>query len=161
MDGAGTTTTLGAHAHRMTSPRLADVPVTTPRALRRRWAAVLEPPSSDARSFWLMWLHADGTALPLVVPVDELPREPAPDTVARLVEMAALLRDEHTAGTGHVAAALCRPGHATCTANDRRWADALGRAAAAAGLTDWSLHLAAGGEVVPLVAPPWPAGDER
>jgi hypothetical protein len=144
----------------MTSPRLADLPVTTPRALRHRWAEVLDPPSAGTRSLWLMWLRADGTALPLVVPIDQLPRDADPDTLARLVEVAAGLRDEHTGGAGHVAAALCRPGHATCTATDRGWADELGRAATAAGLTDWSLHLAAGGEVVPLVAPPWPAGDE-
>jgi hypothetical protein len=145
----------------MTSPRPAAVPVTTPRALRRRWADVLEPPSAGTRSLCLMWLHADGTALPLVVPVDHVPREAGPDTLARLVEVGVRLRDEHTGRTGHVAAALSRPGHATCTPNDRRWADELGPAAAAGGLTDWSLHLAAGGEVVPLVAPPWPAGEER
>jgi hypothetical protein len=105
----------------MPPPRLADVPVTTPRALRRRWVDVLEPTSSDARSLWLMWRHADGRALPLVVPVDELPREADPDAAARLVEVAARLRDEYAAGNGHVAAALRRPGPATCTANDRRW----------------------------------------
>jgi hypothetical protein len=145
----------------MTSSRLADVPVTTPAALRRRWADVLEPPFFRARSVWLMWLHADGTALPLVVPIDELPRQTDADTVARLVDLAVSVRGAQAAGIGHVAAALCRPGHATSTANDREWAEALGRATAAAGLTDWSLHLAAGGEVVPLVAPPWPAGPGR
>jgi hypothetical protein len=105
-----------------------------------------------------MWLRADGTALPLVVPIDDLPRPFDRDTADGLVDVAGAFRDEHTAGIGHVAMALCRPGHATCSALDRQWADGLARAATAAALPDWSLHLAAGGAVVPLVAPPWPAG---
>ncbi|SDY49388.1 hypothetical protein SAMN05661080_03642 [Modestobacter sp. DSM 44400] len=102
-----------------------------------------------------MWLGADGTSLPLLVPIDDLPRPFDRGTADGLVGMAGAVRDEHTAGIGHVAMALCRPGHATCTAADRGWADGL--AAAAAGLVDWSLHLAAGGAVVPLAAPPWPS----
>ena len=144
----------------MTSPRLADVPVTTAGALRHRWAQLLEPPYFGARSLRLLWLHADGTALPLVVPIDDLPRPFARDTADGLIGLAGALREAGTAGTGHVAMALCRPGHATCTALDRQWADGLGHAAAAVGLADWSLHLAAGGMVVPLVDPPWPEGVE-
>jgi hypothetical protein len=145
----------------MPPPPRADVPVTTPSALRRRWTDLLEPPVFGARSLWLMWLQADGTALPLMVPIDELPRRPDADTTDRIMDLAGTVHDEGTAGGGHVAAALCRPGHATCTEADQQWAEALGRSATRSGLTDWSLHLAAGGDVLPLVPPPWPAEPDR
>ncbi len=140
----------------MTTPRLADVPVTTPHALRQRWATVLDPPVFATRSLWVMWLRTSGAALPTVVPVDDVPRRPDAPATRNLAELAATVCTEATGGEGHVAFALCRPGHAACTGSDQEWADQLGDALSRAGLKSWSLHLAAGGDVVPLVAPPWP-----
>lgn len=145
----------------MPTPRLTDVPVTTPQALCRRWAALLEPPVFAARSLWIMWLHEDGSTLPLVVPVDDLPPQFDEGDARGVLELATMVRDEQAGGTGHVAFALCRPGHATCTPGDQEWSDGLSRAASGAGLDSWSLHLAAGGTVVPLVAPPWPSDEPR
>lgn len=141
----------------MSTPRLTDAPVATPRALRRRWADVLEPPFFSSRSLWVMWLQADGTAVPLVAPIDDLPRRLDAVVARGVLDLATTVRTEQTTDAGHVAFALCRPGHATCTGSDQEWADGLARAAERTGLADWSLHLAAGGAVVPLVAPPWPS----
>jgi hypothetical protein len=140
----------------MPTPPLADVPVTTQRALRDRWADVLAPPVFGARSLWIMWLRPDGSALPTLVPIDELPRRFDTGAARGLVELAATISDDHSSGEGHVAFALCRPGHPVSTANDQGWAAGLHRAADRAGLRSWSLHLAAGGGVVSLVQPPWP-----
>jgi hypothetical protein len=54
---------------------------------------------------------------------------------------------------GHLALALCRPGPAETTEDDDEWVEALHL-----GLDDqidgtWSLHVAAGGQVSPLVEP--------
>ncbi len=160
MDGDGPTAAGPGQPGAMTTPHLADVPVTTQLELRRRWAAVLEPPVFAARSMWVMWLRPDGSTLPTLVPVDELPRRPDPRTTDQLVDVARTVGDEHAGAGGHVALALCRPGHPICTASDQAWADDLERATRAVGLGSWSLHLAAGGEVLPLVAPPWPPGGE-
>jgi len=159
VDDDGRTVAVPGQPDAMTTPHLADVPVTTQRELRRRWAAVLEPPVFAARSMWIMWLRADGSTLPTLVPIDELPREPDARTTTGLVDLAGTVADEHTDGIGHVAFALCRSGQPTCSGNDQAWADGLQRAAGEAGLSSWSLHLAAGGAVLPLVAPPWPRGD--
>jgi hypothetical protein len=148
---------MGTPTARRSADTLLAEPVTTSRDLHQRWREVLEPPVFAARSLWLMWLHADGRALPLIVPVDELPRRFDAVAARGLVELATTIRDEQTTSSGHVALALCRPGQATVTGSDREWADGLGRAAADGGLDSWSLHLAAGGFVAPLVAPPWPA----
>jgi hypothetical protein len=142
----------------MTTPPLAGAPVTTRRGLRRHWAAVLEPPVFAARSMWIMWLRADGSTLPTLVPIDELPRQFDAVATSGLVELALTISEEHGGGQGHVAFALCRPGHPICTGGDQEWADGLQRAATRAGLHSWSLHLAAGGAVVPVVHPPWPRG---
>ena len=144
----------------MTTPPLADVPVTTRRALRQRWADVLAPPCFSARSLWLMWLRPDGSALPTLVPIDELSHRFDAAAARGVVELAATVSEEHSGGNGHVAFALCRPGHPASTAGDQEWAAGLHRAAARAGLGSWSLHLAAGGAVVALVDPPWPQGSE-
>jgi hypothetical protein len=145
----------------MTTPRLTDVPVTTPEELCRRWAAVLAPPVFTARSLWIMWLNEDGSTLPLIVPVDDLPPRFGERDARGVLELATVVRDEQTGGSGHVAFALCRPGHATCTPGDQELSDGLARGATGVGLSSWSLHLAAGGTVVPLVAPPWPRDEQR
>jgi hypothetical protein len=149
---------MGSPTSRRSAAVLVAEPVATARELHERWGEVLEPPVFAARSLWLMWLDADGRGLPLIVPIDELPRRFDAVAARGLVQLATTIRDEQTAGGGHVALALCRPGHATVTSSDREWADGLGRAAADGDLGSWSLHLAAGGTVVPVVEPPWPAG---
>jgi hypothetical protein len=148
---------MGSPTARRSADTLVAEPVTTARQLHQRWSELLEPPVFGARSLWLMWLHADGRGLPLIVPIDELPRRFDAVAARGLVQLATTIRDEQTDGGGHVALALCRPGHATVTGSDRAWADGLGRAAVDGDLGSWSLHLAAGGAVLAVIEPPWPA----
>ena len=141
----------------MTTPPLAQVPVRSAAELTRRWADLLDPPVFAARSLWLMWLAPDGRSLPLVVPVDDLPAAPDPLTLRGLVDFHETLTED--LDLAHLAMALCRPGHATITADDDEWAEGLHAVLDDAIESTWSLHLAAGGRIVPVVEPPagrWP-----
>jgi hypothetical protein len=142
----------------MTTPPLAQVPVRSAAELTQRWADLLDPPVFAARSLWLSWLYEDGTTLPVVMPVDDVPRAPDLPTLRGLVHLHEAVT-EHSPDLAHVAMALCRPGHTTITADDDEWAEGLHAVLDDAIEGSWSLHLAAGGRVVPLVEPParrWP-----
>src|SRR3712207_5405395 len=140
-----------------TTPPLASFPIRSADELPRRWTALLDPPVFGSRNLWLCWLGGDGCMLPVVVPVDDLPRTPEPALLMGLRQVHDSIVEEHLDGDGHFAMALCRPGRPEITEDDDEWAEAL-RSALDDGQIDgsWSLHLAAGGEVVPLVpAPSW------
>ena len=137
----------------MTTPSLAQVPVRSAAELTRRWADLLDPPVFAARSLWVPWLYEDGTALPGVVPVDDVHRVPDLPTLRGLVHLHEAVA-EHSPDTTHLAMALCRPGHAVVTAEDDEWAEGLYTVLDDAIGSSWSLHLAAGGQVVPIVEPP-------
>ena len=61
---------------------------------------------------------------------------------------------EHSPDTTRLGMALCRPGHAVVTGEDDEWAEGLHAVLDDATESSWSLHLAAGGWVVPIVEPP-------
>jgi hypothetical protein len=138
----------------MTTPSLAQVPVRSAAELTRRWATVLEPPVFADRSAWLMWLAPDGRALPLVVPVDDLPAVPGSAALTGLRTLHEAVVEGSPIGRAHLAVALCRPGHAVVTASDDAWLEALRATFDPLPDGTWSLHLAAGGRVVPLVDAP-------
>jgi hypothetical protein len=131
------------------------IPVRTPAELTQRWADLLEPPVFGARSLWLAWVGADGLMPPLVMPIDELPVAPDRPAVDGLVQLHGAVVEQIGPG-GHLALALCRPGIPRPTESDERWADMLRSTLTARLEETWSLHLAADGEVSPLVDPPWP-----
>jgi hypothetical protein len=137
----------------MTRPQLADVPVHSAEELTARITVLVDPPVFGARSLWLLWLDPDGLQLPLVVPIDDVPLALDP----RLPEGLLTLHDGALDGASgfHLAMVLCRPGRPTPTGDDHEWAEQLRRAFDGELDGTWSLHLAAGGSVTPLVeAPP-------
>jgi hypothetical protein len=143
----------------MTKPPLADVSVRSASDLTSRWATLLDPPIFGACSLWLMWLGADGLVLPIVVPIDDLPPLPDGGLTAGLLQVHAGVVADHLGGEGHLALALCRPGRPQASQDDERWAARLHAALDDELQGTWSLHLAAGGRVSQLVAPPsriWP-----
>ena len=133
----------------MTKPPLADVPVRTAEELTRRWETLLDPPVFSARSLWLTWLD-DGLMLPVVIPVDDIPAVPDRPMLANLAHVCESLVESHVSGAAHVALALCRPGRPIVAKDDEAWERRLREAFEEASGT-WSLHLAAGGRVVPMV----------
>ena len=137
-----------------TTPALADVPVRSAQALTRRWVELLQPPIFDARSLWLAWFDAEGRQSPLLVPIDKLPVTPDPSMFDGLRVLNETVVEAQLGDDAHLAMALCRPGKAVVSDSDDEWVDALGEVFD--GLVDqtWSLHLAAGGRVEPLVEAP-------
>jgi len=134
----------------MTAIPLPEVPVRTAAELTERWARLLSPPVFRRRELWLAWLDDDGLMLPVVVPVDDVPLVPDLPMLDGLKQVNAGVLDDHLDGRGTLAMALCRPGVPAVRDDDRVWADTLGAALDGR----WSLHLAAGGIVTPLVEPP-------
>ena|SRR5688500_6040362 len=133
----------------MTNPPLADVPVRTTEELTQRWERLLEPPVFSARSLWLTWLD-DGLLLPVVIPVDNIPAAPDRALLANVARVSESISESHCIGPAHVAIALCRPGRVKVAKDDQAWERGLRWAFEAIDGT-WSLHLAAGGTVVPMV----------
>ena len=138
-----------------TTPPLPSVPIRTAQELTDRWTALLDPPVFGARSLWLAWIGDDGLMLPVVVPIDDLPELPDAALLMGLRQVHDGITEAHLDGEGHLAMALCRPGRPEITASDDEWAEAF-RSMLDDRQIDgtWSLHLAAGGRVVPLVALP-------
>jgi hypothetical protein len=138
-----------------TTPPLADVPIRSADDLTARWTTLLNPPVFGRRSLWLTWVGTDGRMLPVVVPVDDIPLIPEPAMLMGLRQVHDSILEEQLGGEGHLAMALCRPGRPEITGDDDEWAEAL-RSALDDGQIDgtWSLHVAAGGQVITLVKAP-------
>jgi hypothetical protein len=135
----------------MTTPPLADVRIRTSEELTAHWIALLDPPTFGARSLWLTWLEDDGRPLPVIIPVDDLPRLPDNGMLFGLLAVHDAIAEEHLGGGGHLAMALSRPGRPDVTDDDDAWVDALSEVLDDQIDGTWSLHLAAGGNVRPLV----------
>lgn len=137
----------------MTKPKIAETPVRTAEELTRRWQQLLDPPTFGARSLWLTWYDGDGRQQPLIVPIDDIPLAPRRDMAAGVSALHDTVAD-HLDGLGHLAMALCRPGDATVSDSDDEWVAFLSEVFDDLIEETWSLHLAAGGRVEPLVEPP-------
>jgi hypothetical protein len=138
----------------MTTSSLAEVPIRSAAELTERWATVLAPPVFGARSLWLLWLDADGRMLPVVVPVDDVDRRPDAALVAGLLEVHGGVAKQFLDGSAHLAMALCRPGAPEVTEDDAAWVAELPVMFGAEVDGTWSLHLAAGGQVIELIGRP-------
>jgi hypothetical protein len=137
----------------MPSPELLQTPVRSAVELTARWADMLEPPVFGARQLWLAWVGDDGLMLPIVTPIDDIPLRPEPDLLPGLRSLHEAVAGSQ-AGRMHLALALCRPGRPAVLPDDAAWAEALREEVGAHVDGTWSLHLAAGGSVLPIVNPP-------
>lgn len=138
----------------MTKPPVIDVPIRSAQELTAHWTALLDPPIFGARSLWLMWLQDDGRPLPVIIPVDDIPRVPDHAMLGGLLSVHEGISEEHLDGGGHLAMALCRPGRPEITEDDDCWLEALAEVLDDAVDGNWSLHLAAAGRVSALVGLP-------
>src|SRR5439155_4322552 len=72
----------------MTTRPHPSTPVSSDVELTERWRALLQldgPPVR--RSLFLAWLRTDGTTVPLLIPVEDLPLEPDRAALANLVQL--------------------------------------------------------------------------
>lgn len=101
----------------------------------------------ERRSLWLMLVAPDGTPVPRVLEIDDLPELPDDLLLDRLTEMCEHLLDED--GT-RIAFLLSRPGRDGISAGDRRWGRALVAATRRAGMDVLPMHRANDAGVLPL-----------
>jgi hypothetical protein len=136
----------------MTKPPLPAVPVRTAEELTERWEQLLDPPVFSRRSLWLTVLDG-GLMTPIVIPVDDVPAAPDRSFLTNLAAVSETIVESQCTRRPHVALALCRPGRVRVTHDDEAWERGIAEAFGTSSGT-WSLHLAAGGTVVPMVDMP-------
>jgi hypothetical protein len=138
----------------VTTTPLPEIPVRSADELTQRWWTLLAPPVFSIRSLWLAWFDAEGLMTPVVIPIDELPLLPDSVVVPGVLRLNDTVVESTGCAEGHLALALCRPGTPMITAGDDEWAESLRDHLDAQLEGTWSLHLAAGGIITELVAPP-------
>ena len=103
------------------------------------WQNMMGSCGFGIRSLWHVFVAEDGSMLPTVVPIEELPVEPDVAVLRNLAHaFNTVAVDEHGAT---VAALLSRPGPQQMSATDRRWARAV-RESYGPRLSPWPMHLA-------------------
>jgi hypothetical protein len=118
----------------------ADALVTDTDVLRRI-DRLLDRDSRQERSVWLLFLTSDGTQLPVVVPIDDVPERPDPELVGNLCHMVADVLSD-AAPEGSAVITLTRPGSETVDDTDRYWFRTLHGAAREQGVPVRMLCLA-------------------
>ena len=102
----------------------------------------------------MTWIDHDGLMLSMVMPVDDLPLLPDPELLEGLRRVHVGVAQRQLPLGGRLALALCRPGRPQITKNDEVWAQALREAFDGVPIAPYpTLHLAAGGSVIPMEAP--------
>ncbi|MGY1746737.1 hypothetical protein [Blastococcus sp. SYSU D00695] len=138
-----------------------DVRTTSDRELTERWRALLQldgPPSR--RSLWLTWLRPDGTMVPLLMPIDDVPIEPDREVLAHLAVAHETVADGEDVDPGelHLAMLLERPGPAGLSPDDHAWSSAVEAVLRDRAGLDCSLHVGNGRTAVCVVPRrAWPA----
>jgi hypothetical protein len=110
-------------------PDDAPAPLSTDEEILARIGLILDADARQQRSLVVQFLDAQDRELPVVVPVDGIPRQPDGPTVTNLCWIISQVLDEHAPG-GSVVLTLTRPGSDEIGSEDRGWRDAIASAAA-------------------------------
>lgn len=118
--------------------------IRTEADLTALWRDMMGPGGFGTRSLWHVFFDAGGQLAPHIVPIDDIPAEPDDQFLTNL----AMVMRESTCGSTitSLAVLLSRPGSATMTASDRRWAREL-RSTFGPTLCPWPIHLATRNQV--------------
>ena len=137
------------------------VPVTSDVELTDRWHALLQldgPPSR--RTLFLAWFRRDGTMVPLLMPVEDVPLEADRAMLGNLEA----LHDEVARNEDvdpdelHLAMLLERRGPAGLSPDDHAWCSAVEAVLRDRAGVDCSLHVGNGRTAVPVLSrQQWPA----
>jgi hypothetical protein len=106
-------------------------PISTDADVLDRVDRLIDTDARRDRSLWLFFLTADAVQLPVVVPVDDLPISPDPDTAESICRLIAHVLSD-TAPGGSAVVTLVPGNGLSVTAADQRWLLALRSAAAKA-----------------------------
>ena len=147
----------------MTTPPLPTVPVTSSDELTDRWLGLLALGGQPVRrSLFLTWLRADGTMVPLCIPVEDLDREPDRVAIGNLVQLHDVVCESEGLDRIELHLAMCleRRGPAGLSPDDHAWASALKSVLRDRDGLDCSLHVGNGRTAVAVMARrAWPADD--
>ncbi len=138
------------------------VPVNNDVELTERWRALLQldgPPSR--RTLFLTWLRRDGTMVPLVMPVEDMPLEPDREALRNIVTLHTTVAETEDVDPGelHLALLLERHGPAGLSPDDHAWCSAVEAVLRDRAGLDCSMHVGNGRTAVPvLLRPSWPMG---
>ncbi|MBJ7453632.1 MAG: hypothetical protein JHC71_16345 [Blastococcus sp.] len=130
------------------------VPVTDDVELTERWRALLQldgPPSR--RRLFLAWLRRDGTMVPLLMPVDDVPLEPDRLSLGNLAAVHATVAETEDVDPGdlHLALLLERHGPAGLSPDDHAWCSAVEALLRDRAGLDCSMHIGNGRTAVPVL----------
>jgi hypothetical protein len=131
-----------------------DVPIGTATELSVWWAEVLSEDISLGPRLSILWLDPSGHRLGRTLSVTGVPPRPNRSVIRAVLNLHDAVTEGSANADGHVAVALSRPGEALITGDDDEWAEALRTALGDRVENTWSLHLAAGGWITPVVDPP-------
>ena len=138
-----------------------DIPVTSDAELTERWRELLHldgPPSQ--RRLFLAWFRRDGTMVPLLIPVEELPQEPDRVAIGNLADLHSVVAESEDVDPTDLHLAMCleRPGPATPTPDDAAWSTAIESIVRDRDGLDCSVHVGNGRTATPLLSRrSWPA----
>ena len=119
-------------------PPEAQPPVHSQADLEALWRDFMGPLGFSRTTLWIVFLEADGTLLPTVLPIEDIPSRPT-DALDGLTEVCRGL----TPAGGSVAFLLTRPGpDEPITPAERAWTRALGLVGQRVGATVWPVHRA-------------------
>lgn len=146
----------------MTTRPHPTVPVTSDTELTERWRALLQldgPPSR--RTLFLTWIRRDGSMVPLLVPVEDVPLEPDRMALGNLGTLHASVAETEDVDPGelHLALLLERRGPAGLSPDDHAWCSAVDALLRDRAGVDCSLHIGNGRTAVPVLPRrSWPVG---
>lgn len=138
----------------MTTSPLSTVPVTSDAELTERWTQLVPLAGPPARrSLHLTWLRRDGTAVPLVLPIDDLPVEVDRDMLGNLALVHAGIAEAEGRLPSELHLALClkRRGPAGLSPDDHAWVAAIESVVRGGAGLDCSLHVSNGGAAVAVL----------
>ena len=138
----------------MTTRPHPTAPVTSDAELTERWRSLLQldgPPSQ--RRLYLAWLRTDGTMVPLLVPVEEIPLEPDREAIGKIASLHSVVAESEGVGERdlHLAMHLERPGPRHATVDDDAWCAAIESIVRDRDGLDCSVHVGDGRTAVPLL----------
>jgi hypothetical protein len=108
-------------------------PISTDAEVLGRVDQLIDTDARRDRSLWLLFLTADAVQLPVIVPVDDMPINPDPDTTGSICHLIADVLDDAAPG-GSAVITLVRDNGLSVSDADQQWLTALRSAATSAGV---------------------------
>jgi hypothetical protein len=142
----------------MTTRPHPSTPVSSDVELTERWCTLLSLDGPPARrSLFLAWLRTDGTMVPVLIPVEDVPLEPDRTVLASLVGLHATVAGSEGVEL-HLAMLLERRGPAGLSPDDHAWCSAIESVVRDRSGIDCSVHVSNGRTAVAVLRrDAWPA----